>query len=210
MEFLHQLQGTCQVLLQAILSVQENRQFAKRVGDGGIFSVPLVRNGHDVTALMILPNGLIDLADPAQRLRAFYVIPVNAVCDLRSLFKASLADQRVDLIQAELKFVLIHFVFLVFHASETGLWLQLFLLLLFRTIPRTVFDPNGLLADDVLLAAVSRIHTVFQHKCNQNSSILPNFLASLANCSSESFSPRTDSDRPISRSASCTISRFTA
>ena len=125
-EFLHELQRTRQILLQAVLAVQEDGQFTECIGDGRVLSVPLVRDGHDVTALMVFPDGLIDLADPAQRLRAFHVVPVNAVCDLRSLLKPSLADQRVDFIQAELKFVLIHFVFLVFHASETGLSLQLF------------------------------------------------------------------------------------
>ena len=67
-----------------------------------------MRNCHNVTASVVISDCLVDLADPAQRLCALYVVPVDPVRDVGSFLKAPLANQGIDLIQTDLEFILIH------------------------------------------------------------------------------------------------------
>ena len=78
-------------------------------------------NGHHIPAFFIIPYSLIHLAHAAQRVRALYVIPIDSIGNLGRLFKTSLTDQRINFIQAELKFVLVQFSFLTRPEGLTGL-----------------------------------------------------------------------------------------
>ncbi len=119
--FLHQLQCTRQVVLEAVLPVQINGQLTQCIYDSRVIRLPLMGNGHHIPALFVITYGLIHLTHAAQRVGTLYVIPVDSVGNLSRLLKTSLTDQCINFIQAEFKFVLVQFSFLARPEGLTGL-----------------------------------------------------------------------------------------